>query len=56
MYRAKRRRIIRSKYKELLYNEYNKENYKRKSRQERKAMAKKKAKEWFYSEYKEQEE
>ena len=43
MTRAERRRAIRSKAKELLYDEYNKDNYPKLSRQERKKVAKKDA-------------
>jgi len=39
MYRAQRRRIIRDKMKELLYEEYNKDKYPHSSRAKRKEMA-----------------
>jgi hypothetical protein len=42
MNRAGRRREFRNEWKNLFYNEFNKENYPRKSRQERKTLAKEK--------------
>jgi hypothetical protein len=45
MNRAERRRKQREKAKELLYDEFNKENYPKLSRQERKTLANDKAKE-----------
>jgi len=45
MFRAERRRKVREKAKDFLCGEFNKENYPKLSRQERKKLAKQKAKE-----------
>ena len=47
MYRAKRRRWKRKKAKELLHEEFTKDNYIELSRQERKNLAKEKAEKLF---------